>query len=159
MSGSLSTALCASRPCSTTASSSAVRTGSVAMRQCSITCSPSNTPSTVLVFPTSIVSSMAFPRLYPANGLITILSVIAAAQARDTPPRSALASQHKLHVVDQPGGADLGRREQQRFTRVPGRDRGEGARVGQRQVVGGQRRRRRGRLVQDRARRLQHRLR
>ena len=40
-----------------------VRTGSVPIRQCSATSSPSNTPSTVLVLPTSIVSSMAFP--YP----------------------------------------------------------------------------------------------
>ena len=61
MSGSLTSVLWASRPCRITASSSAVRTGSVAMRQCSTTSSPENTPSTVLVFPTSIVSSMMSP--------------------------------------------------------------------------------------------------
>src|SRR5262249_8268372 len=67
--GILQHAALPSRPCSTTASSSAVRRGPVAMRQCSTTCSPSNTPSTVLVFPTSIVSSMAFPRLYAPHPL------------------------------------------------------------------------------------------
>src|SRR5271165_6482749 len=44
-------------PKSTTISS-AVRSGTVAMRQCSTIASASNTPSTVLVFPMSIVSSM-----------------------------------------------------------------------------------------------------
>src|ERR1051326_5400757 len=59
ISGSFSTVLCPISPCSTTAISSAVRAGSVAIRQCSTTSSPSNTPSTMLVLPTSIVSSMA----------------------------------------------------------------------------------------------------
>ena len=58
MSRSANALLAASKPCSTTASSSAVLSGTVAIRQCSITWSPSNTPSTVWVFPMSIVSSM-----------------------------------------------------------------------------------------------------
>ena len=46
----------------TTAISSAVRRASVAIRQCSMTSSPSNRPSTVWVLPTSIVSSIDYPR-------------------------------------------------------------------------------------------------
>ena len=54
----------ASSPCSSAAISSAVRSGTVAMRQCSTIVSPSNTPSTMLVFPMSIVSSIRFrPKL------------------------------------------------------------------------------------------------
>src|SRR5215469_4350308 len=60
-SGSANRVLCRSNPWISTASSSAVRTGSVEMRQCSTTSAPSKTPSTVLVLPTSMVSSILLP--------------------------------------------------------------------------------------------------
>src|SRR5262249_50283985 len=47
-----------SRPRNCSASSSAVDGASVLIRQCSVSFSPSKTPRTVLVLPTSMVSSM-----------------------------------------------------------------------------------------------------
>src|ERR1700684_4678153 len=55
---SLTVADRASTPYSRAAISSAVRSGTVAIRQCSAIVSPSNTPSTMLVLPMSIASSM-----------------------------------------------------------------------------------------------------
>ncbi len=74
MSRSANALLAASRPCSTTASSSAVRSGTVAIRQCSITWSRSNTPSTVLVFPMSMVSSIG-PSPASATGTLSMSRV------------------------------------------------------------------------------------
>ena len=51
-----------SRPVTSKPSSSAERRGSVASRQCSTMRSPSKSPSTVWVLPTSIVSSIGTPR-------------------------------------------------------------------------------------------------
>src|SRR5260370_5245904 len=120
MSGFLNSALWASRPCRITASSSAVRTGSVAMRQCSITSSPSNTPSTVLVLPTSMVSSMTLLQRSPAG--------------------SGPAGQHYLCVIDEPGRPDPGRDQEQRGTVLAVTGRGERDRVHQRPVVEHERR-------------------
>src|SRR3954451_11991990 len=61
MSVSASSGLCWTSPWSTTAISSAVRRASVLIRQCSMTSSPSNRPSTAWVLPTSIVSSIRSP--------------------------------------------------------------------------------------------------
>src|ERR1700722_20537396 len=106
---SLKASLRASRPCRTTASSSAVRSGTVAIRQWSMTRSPSNTPSPVFVFPMSMVSSTAeIPFLVLAGG------------------------QHDRHVVDQPGAARGDRGHDQRGS---GPGRAEGARIDDRNVV------------------------
>src|ERR1700684_3364124 len=112
MSRSVNALLAANRPCSTTASSSAVRSGTVAIRQCSITWSPSNTPSTVLVFPMSTVSSM-YGRLPLLDG----------------------TGQHHRHVVDEPGAAHGGGHREHRGAGLAGRHRGERGRIDERQVV------------------------
>src|ERR1700728_561096 len=105
--------LAANRPCSTTASSSAVRSGTVAIRQCSITWSPSNTPSTVLVFPMSTVSSMYRRLPFSLTG----------------------TGQHHGHVVDEPGAAHGGGHREHRGAGLAGRHRGERERIDERQVV------------------------
>src|SRR5580658_6757674 len=103
------------RPCRTTASSSAVRSGTVAIRQWSMTRSPSNTPSTVLVFPMSMVSSTAE----------ILFGILAGAQ-------------HDRHVVDEPGAAHGDRGHDQRWP-GPGPGRAERARIDHRDVVDRQR--------------------
>src|SRR5580693_2292931 len=103
-----------SRPCRTTASSSAVRSGTVAIRQWSMTRSPSNTPSTVLVFPMSMVSSTA-----------------------EIPFRVlGAAGQHDWHIIDQPGAARGDRGHDQRG---PGPGRAERARIDHCDIVDRQR--------------------
>src|SRR5580693_2271166 len=113
MSRSANALLAANRPCSTTASSSAVRSGTVAIRQCSITWSPSNTPSTVLVFPMSTVSSMS-------GGLPFCLTG---------------SGQHHRHVVDEPGAAHGGGDREHRGAGLAGRHGGERGRIDERQVI------------------------
>src|SRR5580692_1863483 len=110
---SLKASLRPSRPCRTTASSSAVRSGTVAIRQCSMTRSPSNTPSTVLVFPMSMVSS-----------------------TEEIPFLVLAAGQHDRHVIDQPGAARGDRGHDQRGS---GPGRAERARIDDRHVVDRQR--------------------
>src|SRR5580692_2904190 len=110
---SLKASLRPRRPCRTTASSSAVRSGTVAIRQWSTTRSPSNTPSTVLVFPMSMVSSTA-----------------------EIPFRVLTAGQHDRHIVDQPGAGHGDRGHDQRG---PGPGRAERARIDHRDVVDRQR--------------------
>ena len=93
---SLKTALCASRPRSTTAISSAVRSGTVAIRQCSITSGPSKMPSTVFVLPTSIASSIGVPLsacpTVPGSDELSQMNSIATLSIRRVPPtRAAIA--------------------------------------------------------------------
>src|SRR5580658_4014361 len=105
-----------SRPCRTTASSSAVRSGTVAIRQWSTTRSSSNTPSTVLVLPTSMVSSTAEIRF-------CVLAVRAG---------PLVGGQHHRRIVDQPGAARGDRGHDQGR---PGLGRAERVRIDHRDVV------------------------
>src|SRR5260370_19228423 len=135
--------LAARRPCSTTASSSAVRSGTVAIRQCSITRSPSNTPRTVLVFPMSMVSSITGPLF---GGCITglpfrggIIGPPFGGCITGLPFGGRVDGQYDRHIIDQPRAADSGRRHQHRWSGLTGLPhRRERTPVDDREVVDGQ---------------------
>src|SRR5579863_7507566 len=96
-SASLTRALWPSRPWRMTAFSSAVRSGTVAIRQSSTTSLPSKIPRTVLVFPTSMASSMA---------------LLVGVRWRRRPDEAAdgreLLVKDQRHVVDQAGAPHPG---------------------------------------------------